>query len=219
MSWYQTEPRNLTMVEVDQRIRDALNSPSSFGSYAPRSIPFESVNRPLVSYLPLNPQDGDEVRYLADATNGVIWLLRYRSSAPSIYRWEFVGGSVLYSEVTTEQNTSSTSYAALSTAGPSVTLPLPGDYDVDTGCRGHANTNAAYVSMSYDIGSTAASDNDWVVANEPTGSNTSPKTQMRRRRKTGLTAVTLTAKYKTSAGMAAFSNRWMSVIPVRVGRA
>ena len=48
---------------------------------------------PLVAALPASPTDGQEVRYLADAVNGVIWSLRYRAGSSSPYKWEFVGGS------------------------------------------------------------------------------------------------------------------------------
>jgi hypothetical protein len=41
------------------------------------------------------PQDGDEVYYAADATNGVIWHLRYRAASSSSYKWEFVGGDAV----------------------------------------------------------------------------------------------------------------------------
>ena len=167
---------------------------------------------PVVTSLPTGVPDGFQVIYTADDTNGVEWQLRYDAGTAA---WRFIGGAPLHAEVTTEQTTASTSYAALTTAGPSIAVPLAGTYVIETGCRGHVDTNAGFCGMSYDIGGTAASDNDWVVANEPAGSNTSPKTQMRRRRKT-FTAVTLTAKYRTSAGTAAFSNRWMSLTPVTV---
>jgi hypothetical protein len=50
---------------------------------------------PYVTSLPASPSDGQEVFYAADATNNVIWNLRYRSGSASTYKWEFVGGDPL----------------------------------------------------------------------------------------------------------------------------
>jgi hypothetical protein len=49
--------------------------------------------------------DGQECRYLADATNGVVWNLKYKSSAS---KWYFIGGSSL----STRSMQTSTSYCA-----------------------------------------------------------------------------------------------------------
>lgn len=46
----------------------------------------------LVSSLPVSPADGQEIYYQADATNGVIWHLRYRAASASSFKWECVGG-------------------------------------------------------------------------------------------------------------------------------
>lgn len=231
MTWgYSPEPRNAfpedRMREVArEEFMGSLRSQGGvLGGITPRSLPQNAVITPFVTTLPVTAQDGDEVRYLADSTAGVVWHLRYRASAPSIYRWEFIGGSSLYSEVATEEvygpSGSSDTFGDLATVGPSVALPLAGDYDVQAGCRGHVNGVAGFSMMSYAIGGTAAVDADALVANEPAGDHTSPKSMARWRRKTGLDAVTLTAKYRnnntTVAG--AFSARWIAVTPVRVGR-
>lgn len=230
MTWrgkYSPEPLN-DGSSLTQQIRtvatDLIQSQSVFGSMVPASIPFNTVQRPLVTELPVSPADGDEVRFLADADSGVVWQLRYRDKAPSAYRWEFIGGSPIYAEVTTEENygpgAGGATFGDLATSGPAVTLPLAGDYDVQHGCRAHVNGNAGFSLMSYAIGSTAASDNDAVIANEPAGDNTSPKSMARMRRKTGLSAVTLTSKYRNNntTNTGAFSSRWISVTPIRVGR-
>src|SRR5262245_6374962 len=96
-------------------------------------------------------QDMDTVDYLVDKTNGVTWRLLYRA-AETTYKWHYVGGPPLYSEVAAEETTGSASYVALTTAGPSVTLPVGGDYDVETGCRSFCSADAATLFMSYDIG-------------------------------------------------------------------
>ena len=161
--------------------------------------------------FPSSPVDGDIHVYPADTTNGVMWQFMYRT-APN--DWEFIGGSPLYAEVVTSESTTSTTYAALATAGPSIALPFVGDWIVETGAGIASNTDNSVGYMSYDIGGTAAVDADAFFAQRGTGLIYAHN--MRRRRKTGLTAVTLTAKYKVVvASTQTFVNRWMSVTPVR----
>ena len=176
----------------------------------------------LVTALPAAPYDGQEVFYVADGTNGVVWRLRYRAASASSYKWEYVGGPPLMNEVATGQTTTSTTYAALGTAGPSVTVPLAGDYSVEIGAGIQTGLAASCVTvMSYDIGGTGAVDGDGMLAySAVTGGATVQQEQAAHRRmvKSALAAATaLTAKYKTSAGTATFRSRWMAATPVRVG--
>jgi hypothetical protein len=130
-----------------------------------------------------------------------------------VLKWVFMGGPALFAEVTTVQGTASTTFVALATAGPSITVPRAGDYDVEIGCRVE-NASTASAVHSYDIGGTGAVDADGVI--HATTLNNGPQGG-RPRRKTGLAASTaLVSKYRTTAGTAMFSNRWMRVTPVRV---
>jgi hypothetical protein len=179
------------------------------------TLNFEAIGAQLPVYaerLPDTPRDGQEIYYAADAANGVIWHLRYRSAASGSYKWDFLGGPPLFAEVTPDQNLKSTSYAAL--GGPSVTIPLAGDFDVEIGCR---HWNSQYGYMSYDIGGTAASDADAVLL----GMGSTGDSGSRLRRKTGLAASTaLVSKYReyVASGTGSwFSQRWMRVVPIRVG--
>lgn len=187
------------------------------GSFATVKARLDAAVAPeLVTALPGTPTDGQEVYYLADATNGVVWHLRYRAASASAYKWEFVGGPPLFAEVATDETTSSTTYAALATAGPSVTVPLAGDYVVAIGKESSNSGSFNLDWMSFDIGATAAVDADGTVSHSP-GANLWDSDH-RERRKTGLAAATaLVSKYKTAAGTARFRSRWMRVTPVRVG--
>ena len=158
----------------------------------------------------LTPFDALRVVLAVDTTNGINWEFKYRSGSASSYKWEYVGGAPMFAEVTTSETTSSLTYAALATAGPAITLPRAGDYLVEIGARVVAPASTtAY--MSYDIGGTGAVDADAVIITNADATIT------RVRVKTGLTAVTLTAKYKLSAANAtSFANRWMKVTPIRV---
>lgn len=153
-------------------------------------------------------EDGEEVYLEVDAANGVLWHLIYETQEPT-YKWRYLGGPALDSQVATTEAQSNAAYAALATAGPSVALPRSGDYDV---VHGAAVTGGDIGMMSYDIGATGAVDADAVkIGFADTASF------MRTKRKTALTSVTLTAKYKrTSGGNASFGERFLQVTPIRL---
>lgn len=173
----------------------------------------------VVSSLPGSPYDGQVVSYLADATNGTVWRLKYRAGSASAYKWEFVGGSALVAEIATSEGTASTTYTALATAGPSVTVPLAGDYDVEISALGSSSgTDNEPIMMSFDTGATAAIDGDAAS----TGSFVATYVAQlgRTRRKTGVAAASaITAKYRSnkSPQTVTFKNRRLSVRPIRVG--
>jgi hypothetical protein len=165
-----------------------------------------------VQFAALTPADGDEVHLVVDATAGIVWHLRYNAGSASSYKWEFLGGAALFSEVATAEGTAA-AYADLATVGPSIVLPRAGDYIVAHGFDFLGATGGANGYMSYQIGATAAVDADAVeVADD--GTSWTQASVSREQLKTGLTAVTLTAKYKGSGNNA--RNRWMRVTPRRI---
>lgn len=170
----------------------------------------------IVEALPTGPTltKGDRCRFVADKTNGVIWDLVYDGEGE--FPWKKIGGPPLYNEVTTQQGTTSATYANLTTEGPFVTTPLKGDYDVEIGAGLGSFTASVEVIMSYAIGGTGAADADGIkVFPGPSGGFHGSN---RRRRKTGLAAsAKLVAKYKTSGGEMLAYNRWIAIDPVRVG--
>lgn len=166
------------------------------------------VPTPVSATLPAQPFDGQEFAFRL--SGGGVWYFKYNAATGF---WDFMGGPPLYSEVAVAQATASLTYVALATAGPSIALPFAGDYDVDMGNRSF-NSAGSQCLMSYDIGGTDAVDADAVFTTEGAGARN--WMGMRRRRKTGLTVVTLTAKYRATGGTANFDHRWMSVLPVRV---
>ena len=173
--------------------------------------------------LPGSPSDGD-LFILTDSTSAPTyqWLLRYVAAKAS-NKWVCIGGVPLEAEVATAETTTSTTYTALTTAGPNVVVPVAGDYFVEQGFTLIKNQASSEGWMSYDIGGTGAVDADGVFAqarytgtsNENVGNSV-----MRRKKKAALTAVTLTSKYRqeANAGSAAsFQNRWMSLMPIAIG--
>lgn len=184
---------------------------------------------PISNTLPAEPVNGQLIYYQQKGTvgesameaEGIVWALRYRSGSASTHKWEFAGGAALYNEVAMDQSTTEVTYAALATAGPSVELPLAGDYDVSIGSGIYTATAGDEGKMSYKIGAAAAKDEDG-LSFYPGGAvivtDSSTPNVARVRRKTGLTAAVLLAQYKTTAGTTVhFRERWMSAIPIRVG--
>lgn len=171
--------------------------------------------------LPSPAVDGQEIYYRADSTNGIIWHLRYRNAfngGSTSYPWEYVGGQELVGYTATDSSRTNTAYGDLAAgAGPSVTLPLAGDYDITVAARAYMSTTSAAGYMSYEIGAAAALDADGLDIFALTGAAGMTPNHMATRRKTGLTAVTLTAKYKASSGSISASNRMLRARPVRVG--
>ena len=177
------------------------------------------------STLPGSPYDGQEIYYqnAAMATAGIVWHFRYRAGGGT-YKWEAVNSpTAIYAEVTTNQFIGSSSYTDLATAGPSITLPLAGDYDVTVGGSISSGASGVIAYMSYQIGGTAANDADALQA-YVYNANASYRddvsvNMLRTRRKTGLSAVTLTAKYRSASGAnnVYAQHRVLSATPIRVG--
>lgn len=176
----------------------------------------------FVSALPGSPVDGQEV-YFQDAnmaTAGVVWNLRYRAGGGT-YKWEFLGGPPLIAEVGFggAESASSTSYTALTTAGPSIAVPLAGDYIVAIGADVQNNATAWSTYMSYDIGVTGAVDADGIRVRQPTGGGyeVAVSASVERRKNALAASTSLTAKYRVLGGSGTWQRRWMRVTPVRCG--
>jgi hypothetical protein len=180
----------------------------------------------VTAALPGSPANGDKILFVDSTTAPTYaWLLQYISAKAS-NKWQFMGGSPASSEVATSESTTSATYAALTTAGPSFTLPVAGDYEVSIGAYfvpTAADDIDQTARMSYDIGGTGAVDADSIanIVNVPSTANAdssqSGGSYARSKQKAALTAVALTAKYKTSSGTCSFSNRWMTVTPIALG--
>ena len=179
--------------------------------------------RPLfVTTLPAG-YDGQEVFYQSTtagtgggATNsmadvGAVYHLRYRAAASGSHKWEAVGVSNIYHNVEAEQSTSSTSYAALTTAGPLMTAPLAGEYLIGFGAHSVGSLASYGNIMSVELGTTAT-DADSIQGNV--------RHPMMRVIKPTLTSGTtaLVTKYKAeAANTSSFGKRWLQITPIRVG--
>lgn len=200
-------------------------SPVEFDTDTVGAYVMGAIGRPRVTALTAGQQgipspipDGFEVVYVADATNGILWTLKYNAGSASAYKWEVIGGSDLFALVASASTTTSATYADLAAgAGPDVTVPLAGDYDVQIGASVGNNAVGQEAFMSYAIGGTAASDVD-MVQYFPAETSSKRHSVAGQRRKTAIAAATLLrAKYRVGGGTGMWQDRWMRVRPVRVG--
>jgi hypothetical protein len=92
--------------------------------------------------LPSSPVDGQECYYVVDATNGVVWHLKYRAGSASAHKWELVGGSPLL-VLTTAVATAAAANTTYNLSTSLVTIPLAGDYLVSAAGQGTGSTAGA----------------------------------------------------------------------------
>lgn len=170
----------------------------------------------VVTALPGGPVDGQVINFLADAANGIVWRLRYRAASASAYKWEYLGGAELSAFIAgATAGTVSTLYGDL--GGPSLAIPLAGDYDITIAAQ--LTTNAAGLSYATMINPAwAPDDDDGIVTHDTAFTYDGP--MMATRRKTGLGAVSTLAMYyrSSAAGVTAYARaRTIRARPVRVG--
>ena len=174
------------------------------------------ANHGLVSALPSEPTVGDTCIYKADVTNGSLWPFVY--TGLGTYPWWAIGAEPLTAEIETSEATSSLEYTNLATVGPSITVPLKGDYRVNLGAyivSGAAAVNSARMAIA--VGAAAANDEDAVVGVQK--ENLGLGSVARHRMKLGISAAgtAIVCKYKVqSASPMNFRGRWLTVQPRRV---
>jgi hypothetical protein len=172
---------------------------------------FTPADPPLVTSLPGSPVDGQECYYLADATNGVVWHLKYRAASASTHKWEFVGGSPWVGTVPGTQTTTSTTPVDLATVGPAFTAPIAGDYAVRFGAN--AYNSSAIASSTMTVSAPSGSHPCWIAGPGASVGASGETSWMW----TLASGDQLQSKYNGSSGTSSFVDRFLHVTPVRVG--
>lgn len=169
---------------------------------------------PLVGALPGSPTDGQECYFLADATAGIVWHLRYRAASASANKWELVGGDPLVSGPLGSLTTASAALVAL-TGGPSVTVPLAGEYLVGAECFfQHLIANPADMAATImNNGASTAYGGRFIVTGQYGGGFSSV---LPARISLAAAAVLTLAVSTNSGGNAAFTSGLISAVPIRV---
>lgn len=171
----------------------------------------------VVTSLPGSPTDGQEVYYVADAANGVLWHLRYRAAASGSFKWEFLGGTELYASNDTLQTAITSATYIAPTAPISLTLPLAGDY-MFTVMANVWNANSGFYNtwLSY-----AATGDSQATADARGATSAISPVSVSAAKTTRITSVA-GAQYNErvrvdSGGSATISGRRLMARPVRVG--
>lgn len=186
--------------------------------YADLALAVETMlGGPPVTSLPGTPADGQLVRYKVGA-NGPVWTFQYLAGSAAPYRWHFVGGAPLHGAVATSEQCNSTAYVNLATAGPDVTLPLAGEYQVSHGAVGASPLSRLVCYLSFAIGAAAATDaNAAYSMADPAATGPSVATLVRDQRITAATAASLVrVQYRITTGQLFYERRWITALPVRV---
>lgn len=176
---------------------------------------------PVVTTLPVGPTDGDEVYFLADAANGVMWHLRYRgknadgSNSTATYKWEYVGGAHLNSQSDVALNVTSTTYVT-GDGVVKLTLPLAGDYDIGLSCG--ISPNAGVIArMSFQVGANAVSDDAGVYVFNGASSGIGNRASQETRWNFAAAGTVVNSVYNSSSGTTTFYGRRLRARPIRVG--
>jgi len=172
--------------------------------------------------------DGQEVRVLVDSTAGVIWTLKYRPASAHANKWEVVDATSLYAAVDTQEGVGSggLAWGNLTTVGPSLAVPLAGEYYVEFGCfmgngwDGSTNTSGP-VSMGLSGAGFTAGSVPTVQVGGTQAAATSVSGSPMRKHRAALSIATIVAKYNagnSSGNNSLFSQRHLSITPIRVSQ-
>lgn len=168
--------------------------------------------------FPTNPADGQTFIYNADTTNGVKWEFQYRAASASTYKWESIGGAPMVSVVDADETfTDDAAYHDTATAGPTVTVPLPGDYLYVASANLYHATGATDMEIGVKPGAAGVAAPH--RAQVRIAGATVPVTVTFSNQFLGLAASTaLKLQYLSAAAAGAANTRWrsLSVVPIRV---
>lgn len=187
----------------------------------------------VVTSLPTGPFPGQEIILVDSISSPTFhWHLRYNDLSVSSYKWEFIGGSPLFAQVTGGQGGTNSTYANV-TGGPSVSLPsgVGGDFYVTLAGSIAVRVdvdNTGNALLSYTVGAIAASDSWAAFANLriPPGAGgtsyyqvgVSGISEYRHAAVAAAAAFTVQARRDTGAtDWIIVNNRSISIIPQRVG--
>lgn len=209
-----------SLLSVDPELDDFLEmiSPGNPLVTDPRALSIK-----VVTAVPLPVGFGAQIIAARPGTATIqrIWMLRYNSGSASANKWEFLGGAALDNEVATEEATASVAYVDLATVGPSITIPLAGDYLVTGGAYiWTEDLGALQAFASLKIGAAATADPNrqaWMaVSADATGARRGGQFASKGEVLTLAAADVLKLQYRVTAGAATFGKRWISVLPIRL---
>jgi len=146
-----------------------------------------------------------------------LWHLRYNPDSPSIYKWEYMGGSPAISVVSAWQGTFSTAPVDIGTMGPDFQIPagIGGDFLLRWGAHFRQATFGREARMSPSFAGIVTGLQDACISTV----NDFMSASTERRFINISSGALIRMKYYTSnsADEASFRERWLSVQPYRLG--
>lgn len=171
----------------------------------------------IVTALPTTTSVGDHCTYNADNTNGVYWRLVY--DGVGSYPWKFIGGPPMFTKVDTDETvTSDGAMHDPATAGPSITLPLAGDYSYQVRCEMYTTSaTASQLGCGLSVAGSAPAAPDWAFPQSSPAAS-APGEPSFTGRLTGRSASNvLKMQYQGNNATTHTRYRILQVTPVRVG--
>lgn len=170
--------------------------------------------------LPGSPTDGLMAILVDDLTTPTYEFLFRYNAAGGTYKWECIGqGIPLASDVPDSDTCSSGTYVDLAHAGPTVTLPLAGEWQLSYGTNIKLVPGSGFrANMSPKIGAAATSDGDAVWYAGPAGGGSAEEVSVSRTTNQTITAAAtvILLQYKRAAVDPVFDGRWLRAIPRKV---
>jgi hypothetical protein len=168
--------------------------------------------------LPATPADGQE-HILVDSTTNPTWQWRFRYNSTTT-KWHYLGGTPLRAFIGVAESTASLTYGDLATIGPAVTVPLAGDYQIESGVTivGDNGTDnpTARGWATIKLGAAVAADSEGIHIGNTRQHGGSVNRCLPD--KTLVAAAVVLMQYRAEAiGSWTFSQRWLRVTPVKVG--
>jgi hypothetical protein len=195
---------------------DTADVPRDVKALADKLEAIGDLGVPVVTALPVAPSPGDEI--LFRVAPSVYWRFRY---IDAVEWWAFLGGDALYSDIDTQESTTSTTYVDLATVGPQVpAVPLNGFYFVTVAASIETPAVASTVGfMAPATNSGSGFDSQAAYVKTPMAGPASASAYRQTRPQLNAGDVVGT-KYRIAgggAGIAAkFTHRSLNVLPSRV---
>jgi hypothetical protein len=194
---------------------DPADVPTDMNELATRLETVITASGGYGTSLPGSPTNGQEYTLVDSITNpSYQWRFRYNSGSTSPYKWEFVGGSHVVVAVNTQENhPGGSAWANLPTNGPLFTVPRGGDYLV---IASTASNNGAAGTSTGQLGPAVGDTTPPVVVGVSLQSGFASGIALQGAFY-GVTAGNiLKLRYWSNSNLLNFSNRVMTVTPIRV---
>ena len=174
---------------------------------------------PRVAALPSSPANGEEVEFLADPGDGIVWHLRYLQDLPGASKWTMAGGPALYEAATPDVPIPGAAGVWQNIADGSLTVPVAGLYDVSFRAGFAIDSTNSFEFVAARIVKSGGGDlGAEISAHALPAGNVGQQDAVPNVRVTLAANTTLSWQaFRTVAAASVVRGRYLTVTPVRVG--